>query len=103
VLPLTFSGTNLTSYILFNIKRYGYDGIVARLDDGDARDLKQLTKRQVQLVQMLSIGFSIREAARELKISHRTAEVHLQRARERLGARTTPQLIGRCFSLGILN
>jgi len=53
----------------------------------------QLTRRERQVLQLVTNGQSNKEAGRELGISPRTIEVHRARVMEKLGARNTADLI----------
>jgi DNA-binding NarL/FixJ family response regulator len=56
---------------------------------------RALTEEQLRLLDLLRQGVSVREAARRLHISHRTAERRLAEAREALGAATNAEAIMR--------
>lgn len=58
-----------------------------------ARKPTPLTPRQREIVRLLRRGLTQRQAAAELGISDRTVEMHVERARERLGVSTTGQLL----------
>ena len=50
-----------------------------------------LTKRQAQVMNLLIMGLSAKQAAQTLKISKRTVAAHLSNARERMKAKTSIQ------------
>jgi DNA-binding NarL/FixJ family response regulator len=56
---------------------------------------RALTEEQLRLLSLLRQGVSVRDAARRLHISHRTAERRLAEAREALGAATNAEAVMR--------
>lgn len=61
-----------------------------------------LSTREQEILQWVAAGKSQQDIGDILGISHRTVEVHLRSAREKLGALTTPQAVGRAIRLGII-
>ncbi|MBI6629548.1 autoinducer binding domain-containing protein [Pontibaca salina] len=61
-----------------------------------------LSAREIEILQWTAAGKSQQDTADILSISHRTIEVHLRSAREKLGALTTAQAIGRAISRGLI-
>lgn len=59
----------------------------------EIRGFTQLTRREREVLQLITNGQSNKEAGRELGISPRTIEVHRARVMEKLGARNTADLI----------
>lgn len=59
-----------------------------------------LSSREREILQWTAAGKSQQDIADILCISHRTVEVHLRSAREKLGALTTPHAVGRAIRLG---
>ncbi len=53
----------------------------------------KLSPRHERLVALLADGFSITEAAHKLGLGYKTATEYLTQARDRLGMRTTVQLV----------
>lgn len=70
---------------------------VAAISNGqrqiEVRGFNQLTRREREVLQLITNGQSNKEAGRELGISPRTIEVHRARVMEKLGARNTADLI----------
>ena len=64
--------------------------------------LPALSRREREILQWVAAGKSQQDIGDILSISHRTVEVHLRSAREKLGALTTPQAVGRAVRLGIV-
>lgn len=59
----------------------------------EVRGFSQLTKREKEVLNLISNGRSNKEAGRELGISPRTVEVHRAHVMEKLGARNTAELM----------
>ena len=62
----------------------------------------QLSQREREVLQWIAAGKSQADIAQILGISNRTVEVHLRSARDKMGALTTPQAVGRAVSSGII-
>lgn len=63
----------------------------------------QLSTREKEILQWVAAGKSQQDIGDILAISHRTVEVHLRSAREKLGALTTAQAVGRAIRLSVIN
>jgi DNA-binding CsgD family transcriptional regulator len=61
-----------------------------------------LSTREREVLQWVAAGKSQQDIGDILSISHRTVEVHLRSAREKLGALTTIQAVGRAVGYGII-
>lgn len=61
-----------------------------------------LSAREREVLQWVAAGKSQQDVGDILSISTRTVEVHLRSAREKLGALTTVQAVGRGIGLGII-
>lgn len=61
-----------------------------------------LSKREQEIIQWVALGKSQQDIGDILSISHRTVEVHIRSGREKLGALTTAQAVGRAISLGLV-
>lgn len=70
------------------------------LDHDSAVDAR-LTPRERQCLCGVVAGLSAKELARELDISHRTVERHLDQARNKLGARNRVHMAAIATSLGL--
>ncbi|WP_171130099.1 LuxR family transcriptional regulator [Ruegeria sp. HKCCA6707] len=64
--------------------------------------LPSLSTREKEILQWVAEGKSQQDIGDILSISHRTVEVHMRSGREKLGALTTPQAIGRAIGLGLI-
>ena len=62
-----------------------------------------LSSREREILQWVAAGKSQQDVGDILSISHRTVEVHLRSARDKLGALTTPQAVGRAIRLGLIS
>ncbi|MEZ5674461.1 transcriptional regulator, LuxR family [Thalassovita litoralis] len=62
-----------------------------------------LSQRELEILQWVAVGKSQQDVGDILSISHRTVEVHLRSSREKLGALTTAQAIGRAIGLGMIH
>ena len=61
-----------------------------------------LSQREIEILQWTAAGKSQQDVADILTISHRTVEVHLRSARQKLYALTTAQAVGRAISMGLI-
>ena len=61
-----------------------------------------LTKRQRQVLELMSEGKTRRQIAWELRISQCTVDNHINALRNRLDAQSGPHCVGRAYELGIL-
>lgn len=61
-----------------------------------------LSTREVEILQWIASGKSQQDVGDILSISHRTVEVHLRSSREKLGALTTAQAIGRAIGFRLI-
>lgn len=69
-----------------------------------SRALRQprLSRREIEVLQWVAAGKSQFDIGDILNISHRTVEVHLRSAREKLGTLSTVQAVGRAIGLGLV-
>jgi len=61
-----------------------------------------LSSREKEVLQWVAAGKTQPEIGDILNISHRTVEIHLRSAREKLGALTTVQAVGRAIGIGLI-
>ncbi|PWE30600.1 LuxR family transcriptional regulator [Maritimibacter sp. 55A14] len=64
--------------------------------------LPKLSSRETEILQWTAAGKTQTEIGDILSISYRTVEVHLRSAREKLGALSTSQAVGRAIGLGFI-
>ncbi|MFC3614833.1 autoinducer binding domain-containing protein [Lutimaribacter marinistellae] len=62
-----------------------------------------LSSREVEILQWVAEGKSQQDIGDILTISHRTVEVHLRSGRDKLGALTTAQAVGRAIGMGLIH
>lgn len=60
-----------------------------------------LSRREIEVVALVSEGNTMREAAERLGLSVTTIRTHLDHARTKLGAATLPDLVARALALGL--
>ena len=65
--------------------------------------LPALSTREREILQWVAAGKSQQDIGDILSISHRTVEVHIRSAREKLGALTTAQAVGRAVRMGMIS
>ncbi|MBU9713601.1 response regulator transcription factor [Evansella tamaricis] len=65
----------------------------AQISQGDMKNKKELTKREIEVLEELCTGNSNREISNNLFISVITVKVHLKHIYEKLGVRNRSQAI----------
>jgi DNA-binding NarL/FixJ family response regulator len=91
------------------IARELHDGAVAALGQlarrarESADVLSGLTKRERQVLEMLSKGLTVGQVATRLGISPRTVETHVAKLYRKLGVRTRLQAVSRAAALGLVD
>ena len=66
-------------------------------------DIKnRITKRELQILDLLSRGMSSNEIAAELFISHNTVDFHRRQLLKKTDSKNIADLIGNAYRLGIL-
>ncbi len=60
------------------------------------------TKRELEIIRMISEGMPSKEIAKALFISHATARTHRQNILNKAQCHTTTELVAKCFKLGVL-
>lgn len=61
-----------------------------------------LSPREVEVLEFIVQGYSARETAEMLSLSHRTVERHIDNARTKLGARNRPHLVSEAIETGLI-
>jgi DNA-binding CsgD family transcriptional regulator len=79
-----------------------HDSVMASTTLGRYFHTPALSSREREILQWVAAGKAQQDVADILSIATRTVEVHLRSAREKLGALTTPQAIGRAIRLGFI-
>jgi DNA-binding CsgD family transcriptional regulator len=80
----------------------GYQTAVYWPQTSRARGDEHLTPREREITQLLALGLTGEQIARNLKISPETARTHIRNAMEHLDARTRAQLVARAIAAGII-
>ena len=62
----------------------------------------RITKRELQILDLLSRGMSSNEIAAELFISHNTVDFHRRQLLKKTDSKNIADLIGNAYRLGIL-
>lgn len=68
----------------------------------DQNELKILGKRELQCLALVAKNFSVAEIAKQLHITERTVNYHIQRVNKRLGVKNKYQAVARATEQGIL-
>lgn len=63
---------------------------------------RQLTDRELQILELVSVGQSAKEIALEIDIAPRTVERHIENVRLKLSARNRAHLITKAAVMGLL-
>ncbi|MBC7164497.1 MAG: autoinducer binding domain-containing protein [Roseovarius sp.] len=79
-----------------------HDAIIRTDPLGRILNAPSLSSREIEILQWTAAGKSQLDIGDILSISHRTVEVHLRSARQKLQALTTPQAVGRAINLGLI-
>jgi DNA-binding CsgD family transcriptional regulator len=61
-----------------------------------------LSPREVEVLEFIVQGYSAKETAEILSLSHRTVERHIDNARNKLGARNRPHLVSEAIETGLI-
>jgi len=93
--PETVTGRRLVLFVALDATRRGR--FRRRYSQTDA-ERRELSAREQEVVELISLGKTGREIADELHISHDTVRTHVRNAQEKLGARSRAQLVA--MSLG---
>jgi PAS domain S-box-containing protein len=65
-------------------------------------DRKRLSKRECQVVELVSLGRSGPEIAVELRIAHDTVRTHVRNAMAKVGARSRAHLVAKALADGVI-
>jgi DNA-binding NarL/FixJ family response regulator len=69
----------------------------------DGKSVGSLTRRQLEVLKLLTDGRQVKEIAAVLKLSPKTVEYHKYKIMKRLGVKTVPQLVHHALRYGILS
>ncbi len=70
--------------------------------DGKARERLGITRRELQILELVARGLSNREIGETLFVSENTVKTHCSRAFDKLGARRRTEAVQRSKELGLL-
>jgi len=62
-----------------------------------------LTRREIEILEYVSLGLTVRQVATRLGLSPRTVETHLAKLYRKLGVRNRVQALSRAASLGLID
>lgn len=79
-----------------------HDAVMQGTVLGRALGRPQLSSREIEILQWTAAGKQQQDIGDILSISSRTVEVHLRSAREKLGALTTAQAVGRAIGMRLI-
>ncbi len=68
-----------------------------------AAGASMLTRREVDVVQLIAEGLTARQIASRLNVSPRTVETHIAKLYDKLGVRTRIQAVQRAAALGLID
>jgi DNA-binding NarL/FixJ family response regulator len=86
------------TYVTPLIAKEVVDGML----NGDSRPLAELTARQQEVLQLIVDGFSAKDIAGKLNISHRTVEFHKAQLMQQLNLHSTVELIKFAMTNGLV-
>ncbi len=95
----------LKSHIMGNLQTAAvhlHDSIMRTNGLVSALGYSTLSSREKEILQWVAAGKLQQEIGDILSISHRTVEIHVRSAREKLGALTTVQAVGRAIGMGLI-
>lgn len=88
---------------LIRLSRKRPGGVTANVPAPDRRDVPALTARQLEMLQLLSEGKSVKEIKGDLHLSEATVRNHIRSLLQALGAHSQLEALARARGLGILN
>lgn len=78
-------------------------GRLARRTRASSGARSSVTERELEILEYVGVGLSVKQVATRLRLSPRTVESHLQRLYRKLGVRNRVQAIARATSLGLID
>jgi DNA-binding CsgD family transcriptional regulator len=79
------------------------DFAIPQARSAHAHACSPLSLRERQCLSLIAAGFGAKQMVKEIGISEKTIELHLSRARQKLGARTTAQAVAINLAMAIVN
>jgi DNA-binding NarL/FixJ family response regulator len=68
----------------------------------EAGDEPRVTRRELEVLQLIAEGLNTRDIARRLWVTEETVKTHVRRLLNKLGARTRAQAVAVAFRRGVL-
>jgi DNA-binding CsgD family transcriptional regulator len=97
--PELVTGRHLILFVVLRTARG-----VRRLHDGSEESTPKvrLTRREVEVIELIALGLSGTEIAQELQLTHNTVRTHTRNAMNKLAARSRAQLVARSLGDGVV-
>jgi PAS domain S-box-containing protein len=92
------TGRRLVLFVALGTSRWGGR---FRRTTSSARDAGELSGREGEIVQLISLGRSGPEIAEELQIAHNTVRTHVRNSMVKMGARSRAHLVAKALSSGV--
>jgi DNA-binding NarL/FixJ family response regulator len=93
------TGRKLVLFVVTTISSRGrrvVDG-----SDDERSPTGRLTPRELQVVQLIALGFNGPEVAHELQLAHDTVRTHVRNAMTKTGTRSRAQLVAKTLAEGL--
>ena len=68
----------------------------------DKAEAPRVTRRELEVLQLIAEGMSTREISRRLWVTDETVKTHVRRLLDKLGARTRAQAVAVAYRRGVL-
>jgi PAS domain S-box-containing protein len=97
--PEVVTGQHLVLFVIIKAGRAGrphHDVTPPRAD------CAALSKRELEVVQLLALGLTGPEVAQELHLAHNTVRTHVRNAMAKAGARSRAQLVAKALGEGVV-
>jgi PAS domain S-box-containing protein len=97
--PEVVTGRHLVLFVIIRAARAGrpaHDATPPR------SDCIALSKRELEVIQLVALGLSGPEIARELQLAHNTVRTHIRNAMAKVGSRSRAQLVARTVGEGLV-
>ena len=95
--PARVTGKHLVLFVAIRAVRAGRQ----HHEVGPAHPEHAVSKRELEVIQLLALGYSGPEVAQELHLSHNTVRTHVRNAMAKVGARSRAQLVAMALGEGI--
>jgi PAS domain S-box-containing protein len=95
--PEVVTGRRLVLFVALEVARHGR---FRKEPSGGVRDPSVLTAREREIVELVALGYTAREIADQLHVTHNTVRTHVRNAQAKLGARSQAQLVAIALGQG---